>query len=71
MKTITEILSQIPDESERNHLVNMMGIVWDPLSLDILGRMASQRSPIRANDVLERTFGVYTSMLIMGSDGAF
>ena len=57
MKTITEILEQIPDESERKHLIDMMGIVWDPLSRDILGRMASPRSPIRANDALERIFG--------------
>lgn len=57
MKTITEILEQIPDEHERKHLVDMMGIVWDPLSRDILGRLASPHSMIRANDALEKLFG--------------
>ena len=57
MKTITEILEQIPDESERKHLIDMMGIVWDPLSRGILGRLASPHSQIRANDALEKLFG--------------
>ena len=57
MKTITEILKQIPNEWERKHLIDMMGIVWDPLSHDILGRLASPHSQIRANDALEKLFG--------------
>ena len=57
MKTITEILSQIPDEQERKHLLTMVQIVCNPLSRDILGRLASQRPPVRANDMLEKIFG--------------
>jgi predicted transcriptional regulator len=49
MKTIEEILAQIPDQSEREQLINIIQIIEDPLSRDILGKLASPHSPIIAN----------------------
>lgn len=51
MKTIEEILEQIPDTSEREQLLNILQIIEDPISRDILGKLASPHSPIPANKV--------------------
>lgn len=56
MKTIEEMLSQIPDEQEREQLINIMQIIEDPLSRDILGKLASPHSPILANKIPDELF---------------
>lgn len=50
MKTIDEILARVPDD-ERKQLINIIQIVEDPLSRDILGKLASPHSPILANKI--------------------
>jgi len=56
MKTIEEILSQISNTQEREQLINIIQIIEDPLSRDILGKLASPHSPILANKIPEKLF---------------
>ena len=56
MKTIEEMLSQIPDDQERDQFISIMQIIGDPLSKDILGKLASPHSPIFANKIPEKLF---------------
>lgn len=56
MKSIQEILAQIPDQQERDQLINIMQVIQDPLSRDILGKLASPHSPILANKVPTKLF---------------
>ena len=51
MKTIVETLAQISNEEEREQIINIMQIVEDPLSRDILGKLTSPHSPILANKI--------------------
>jgi predicted transcriptional regulator len=51
MKSIEEILAHIPDPVEREQLINIMQVIEDPISRDILGKLASPHSPIYANKV--------------------
>ena len=56
MKTIEEMLAQLPNEEERDQFINIMQIIEDPLSRDILGKLASPHSPILANKIPEKLF---------------
>jgi len=56
MKTIVELLSHISDDAEREQFINIMQVIDDPLSRDILGKLASPHSPILANKIPEKLF---------------
>ena len=56
MKTIEEMLAQIPNEQEREQLIDIMQIIEDPLCRNILGKLASPHSPIVANKIPENLF---------------
>jgi len=50
MKTIDEIFANMPND-DREQLIDYIQIIEDPLSRDILGKLASPHSPIYSNNI--------------------